>query len=113
MHLLRWDRSPQAPGVGRWERLPGVKWPRAGLVSRSTSPSHSGCTVGCPDARLGGRSDSQDGSEKLRLRRGKLIPSAKASAQHVLAVQYIFLEGMNGSVVLLNPGGLTLGLVCV
>lgn len=85
-----------------------MKWPGAGLVSRSSSLSHSGCTAGWP-----GRSGSEDGSRKLRLRRGRVIPSAEARVWRVLAVQYIFLEGMNGSVVLLHPGDLTLGLVCV
>lgn len=51
-----------------------MKWPRAGLVSLSTSLSPSGCTVGCPGASLGRRSDSEDGSEKPRLRRGKAYP---------------------------------------
>lgn len=44
---------------------------------------------------------------------GQGYPSAEARVWRVLAVQYIFLEGMNGSVVLLHPGDLTLGLVCV
>mgnify|MGYP007098923690 CR=1 FL=1 len=35
-------------------------------------------------------------------RKGKHIPSAKASVQHLMAPQYMFLEGVNGSMVLLN-----------
>lgn len=122
--------GPQASGPGEalsglWERLPGVKWPKAGLISCSRSLSGAGCRM-AKRRSSGGvltDSDSKDGSQPWWLWRGRHSPSAKGGALHLMAIQCVFLEGVNGSLVLLNRecpkaqgavmAGGTLGLVCV
>lgn len=61
--------------MGLRERLPGVKWPRSGLVS---------CSAAC----------------HMQARQGQAYSQCKGNAQHLMAIQYIVLEGVNGSMVL-------------
>lgn len=67
----RWDPSPQAPGGGLLGAEGEAPW--SGLVN---------CSAAC--------------HTQVR----EHIPSAKGNAQHLIAIQYMVLEGVNGSMVL-------------
>lgn len=102
----RWEPSPQAPHgalSGLWERLPGVKWPRSGLVSSSTSLLD--CSVGWPGAvPMRESTDSLSRTEAPSCgREGQAYSQCQRQCPALNGLQYIVLEGMNGSRVLLNP----------